>query len=92
MWLDLLLLCFDFTFAGTISSPLPSPSRASLMGPPISFQDPPLQQRQITWHLKDSDERAAAYIAGPAPCRWGSVVVFCVIEILLPHHVAPQGQ
>uniref|UniRef100_A0A383WE33 Peptidase M16 N-terminal domain-containing protein n=1 Tax=Tetradesmus obliquus TaxID=3088 RepID=A0A383WE33_TETOB len=58
-------------YLGTISSPLPPPSRASLMGPPISFQDPPLQQRAITWHLKDSDERAAAYIAGPAPCRWG---------------------
>ena len=24
------------------------------------------------WHLKDSDERACAYIAGPAPNRWGS--------------------
>jgi hypothetical protein len=31
----LLLLC-DSISAGTISSPLPSPSRASLMGPAIS--------------------------------------------------------
>jgi hypothetical protein len=34
----LLLLCFNFIAAGTISSPLAAPSPASLMGPPISFQ------------------------------------------------------
>ena len=28
-------------------------------------------ERHQTWHLRDSDERACAYIAGPAPCRWG---------------------
>lgn len=26
----------------------------------------------MTWHLKDSDERACAYIAGAAPNRWGN--------------------
>lgn len=25
------------------------------------------------WHLQDSDERASAFIAGPAPARWGPV-------------------
>lgn len=33
--------------------------------------DPPLEERHSVWHLKDSDERACAYIAGIAPCRWG---------------------
>lgn len=33
--------------------------------------DPPLEERHSVWHLKDSDERACAYIAGLAPCRWG---------------------
>ncbi|KAL4457809.1 hypothetical protein ABPG75_012674 [Micractinium tetrahymenae] len=32
----------------------------------------PLEQRHMTWHLKDSDERACAYIAGAAPNRWGN--------------------
>ena len=32
---------------------------------------PPSLRRQI-WHLPDSDERAIAYIAGAAPCRWGA--------------------
>jgi hypothetical protein len=40
---------------------------------------------RITWHLKDSDERAAAYIAGPAPCRWVRAGVFCCV--LLVEHV-----
>lgn len=32
---------------------------------------PPMEKRHTVWHLTDSDERASAYIAGPAPCRWG---------------------
>jgi predicted Zn-dependent peptidase len=32
---------------------------------------PPASLRQA-WHLHDSDERAIAYIAGSAPCRWGA--------------------
>ena len=30
-----------------------------------------MEERHSVWHLKDSDERACAYIAGLAPCRWG---------------------
>ena len=33
--------------------------------------NPALDERHQVWHLKDSDERACAYIAGVAPCRWG---------------------
>lgn len=35
--------------------------------------NPPLEERHSVWHLKDSDERACAYIAGTAPSRWGSL-------------------
>ncbi len=31
----------------------------------------PFDERHTAWHLQDSDERAVAYIAGPAPARWG---------------------
>lgn len=33
---------------------------------------PPPEERHSVWHLLDSDERACAYIAGPAPNRWGN--------------------
>lgn len=39
---------------------------------PIVVQDAPMELRRQEWHLKDSDERAVAYIAGRAPSRWGS--------------------
>eukprot|EP00798_Chlamydomonas_sp_ICE-L_P027064 gene27064-2297_t len=38
---------------------------------PIEFYDPPRDERHGVWHLQDSDERACAYMAGPAPARWG---------------------
>jgi predicted Zn-dependent peptidase len=44
--------------------------------PVISTTSPQLVQPQtpqrVQWHLKDSDERACAYIAGQAPARWFS--------------------
>lgn len=64
---------------GTVTPKTPVPSRADVMGPPIVFQDPPLPERHITWHLKDSDERAAAYIAGPAPCRLERFYLRCLL-------------
>lgn len=46
---------------------------AALLGRPLAIRgDVPLQQRHMVWHLKDSDERACAYIAGAAPNRWGN--------------------
>lgn len=41
---------------------------------PITFRPSPsdLQSQQV--YLKDTDERACAYIAGPAPNRWGFTV------------------
>eukprot|EP00884_Botryococcus_braunii_P007566 jgi/Botrbrau1/16810/Bobra.150_2s0037.1 len=55
-------------YLGTIKGvpPVPQPPQR-----PIKIQDPPLEIRRQRWHLKDSDERSCAYIAGPAPCRWG---------------------
>ncbi|KAI8464353.1 MAG: LuxS/MPP-like metallohydrolase [Monoraphidium minutum] len=39
---------------------------------PVTFpSEVPAESRHQTWHLRDSDERACAYIAGQAPCRWG---------------------
>lgn len=58
-------------YLGTIK-PKPNaqgPGNALAQCPTIC--DPPLNQRHSVWHLKDSDERACAYIAGVAPCRWG---------------------
>ena len=37
---------------------------------PIMLQQPASPVR-LLWHLKDSDERAMALIAGRAPARWG---------------------
>ncbi|CAG9466529.1 unnamed protein product [Pedinophyceae sp. YPF-701] len=38
--------------------------------PPLAFLAPTPETGAQRWHLKDSDERACAYIAGPAPARW----------------------
>ncbi len=45
--------------------------------PPVVCTDPPLPAQpqtpvRIHWHLRDSDERACAYIMGAAPARWFS--------------------
>ncbi|KAK9810226.1 hypothetical protein WJX72_007002 [[Myrmecia] bisecta] len=57
------------SYLGTISRPAEPPA---LVNRPIRVQLPPQEVRQQRWHLKDSDERACAYIAGRAPNRWGS--------------------
>lgn len=41
-------------------------------GLPATICTPEPEERHAVWHLRDSDERACAYIAGPAPNRWGS--------------------
>jgi predicted Zn-dependent peptidase len=41
-------------------------------GQPAMICSPAPEERHMVWHLKDSDERACAYIAGPAPNRWGN--------------------
>eukprot|EP00798_Chlamydomonas_sp_ICE-L_P019761 gene19761-26455_t len=46
--------------------------RLILCSAPIRFFDPPREERHAVWHLQDSDERACAFMAGPAPARWGS--------------------
>lgn len=48
-------------YLGTIRGvpPVPQPPQR-----PIKLQDPPLEVRRQRWHLKDSDERSCAYIAG----------------------------
>lgn len=37
---------------------------------PVLLQNPPVHQRRLSWHLQDSDERAAGYISGgSAACQ-----------------------
>ncbi|KFM27169.1 putative zinc protease PqqL [Auxenochlorella protothecoides] len=42
----------------------PAPDRA------FALLAPPMRRRHSVWHLRDSDERACAFIAGAAPPRW----------------------
>jgi hypothetical protein len=49
----------------------PPPPPPPLPRPVVFTSDVPADARHQTWHLRDSDERACAYIAGQAPCRWG---------------------
>lgn len=46
--------------------------RRPLDRPVAVVQNAPASLRRQVWHLPDSDERAIAYIAGAAPCRWGA--------------------
>lgn len=55
-------------YLGTIS-PRPDPPVVSSRGPQLVQPQTP---QRLQWHLKDSDERACAYIAGQAPARWFS--------------------
>lgn len=48
-------------YLGTVKPASNPPSR---LEPPITFSQVPAAERQQIWHLKDSDERATAYIAG----------------------------
>lgn len=57
-------------YVGTVS-PRPAELQRPVEHYPTNFISPPFDQRHSVWHLVDSDERACAYIAGPAPCRWG---------------------
>lgn len=71
-------------YVGTVS-PRPAAQCLPITHFPTPFLSPPFDQRHSVWHLRDSDQRAAAYIAGPAPCRWGP---FGDYEPLGPH---PDG-
>jgi predicted Zn-dependent peptidase len=59
-------------YLGTVTPKTTNASSLLLTDKPLAVCDPPMEQRHLTWHLKDSDERACAYIAGPAPNRWGN--------------------
>eukprot|EP00887_Chlorella_sp_A99_P001378 scaffold8.g1378.t1 len=48
------------------------PPAAAPVDAPLVIASPPREARHMSWHLRDSDERACAYIAGPAPNRWGN--------------------
>lgn len=62
------------TYLGTVDSNRDATDKtaSTLLGQPILVCNPPMQERHTVWHLKDSDERACAYIAGPAPGRWAA--------------------
>ncbi|XP_074560219.1 LOW QUALITY PROTEIN: stromal processing peptidase, chloroplastic [Curcuma longa] len=55
-------------YLGTVSS---TNTKAKLDIEPITFRPFPSDLHFQQVHLKDTDERACAYIAGPAPSRWG---------------------
>lgn len=55
-------------YLGTVS-PRPHPPVVSSRAPQLVQPQSPVR---VQWHLKDSDERACAYIAGKAPARWFS--------------------
>ena len=55
-------------YLGTVA-PRPQPPVVSTRGPQLVQPQAPVR---VQWHLKDSDERACAYIAGKAPARWYS--------------------
>lgn len=49
---------------GDVRDATPAPDRA------FALLAPPMRRRHSVWHLRDSDERACAFIAGAAPPRW----------------------
>lgn len=52
-------------------------------------RSPPAEERHMVWHLKDSDERACAYIAGTAPNRWGNFTEAQQLERAAGKEVVP---
>lgn len=56
-------------YLGTVKA---SKSAAQVVERPVKIMSPPLEKRHQTWHLQDSDERATAFIAGPAPLKWST--------------------
>ncbi|KAG2497394.1 hypothetical protein HYH03_004550 [Edaphochlamys debaryana] len=75
-------------YVGTVR---PRPAPEPLFMHPIAFRNPPTTERHQTWHLRDSDERAVAYIGGPAPARWGPLGFFGPLEPLQRPIKPPQG-
>lgn len=59
------------TYLGTVATKKIAQSAGDALLQSPTVCDPPLEEKHSVWHLKDSDERACAYIAGSAPCRWG---------------------
>ncbi len=55
-------------YLGTVA-PRSTPPVISTTSPQLVHPQTP---QRVQWHLKDSDERACAYIAGQAPARWFS--------------------
>ena len=58
-------------YLGTVEPKPDMPGAGDAIAQCPTVCSPPLEERHSVWHLKDSDERACAYIAGIAPCRWG---------------------
>nr|CAD1831278.1 unnamed protein product [Ananas comosus var. bracteatus] len=62
---------------------------------PITFRPFPSDMHFQQVHLKDTDERACAYIAGPAPNRWGFTVegkdLFHAIKSSTPDDEQPNA-
>ena len=60
-------------YLGTLP-PGPAPGAGPMMEerPVAVVSGAPQSALRQRWHLPDSDERAIAYVAGAAPCRWGA--------------------
>jgi predicted Zn-dependent peptidase len=60
-------------YLGTLApGPPPGAGPPGADRPVVVAAAAPAALRRQVWHLPDSDERAIAYIAGAAPCRWGA--------------------
>ena len=63
-------------YLGTVS---PRPDAKPILGGRNAIPElpellsPSEKERHSVWHLQDSDERACAFVAGPAPPRWGDL-------------------
>ena len=62
------LMQLQLRYLGTVA-PRPEPPVVSATPPRMVQPESPVR---VQWHLRDSDERACAYIAGQAPARWFS--------------------
>lgn len=79
------LLCY----LGTLSRP----TQPLAPEAPVQPLPPTPATQNQRWHLKDSDERACAYIAGFAPPRWDAslgVVTEIVPPVLVPPTATPE--
>lgn len=79
-------------YLGTVA---PRPNPPVVCTTPVQFQRPEAPVR-IQWHLRDSDERACALIAGKAPARWFSIgsatpgKLPVEAPLMLPRNAPPQ--